>query len=673
MLAISKAPPGRGVQHTTTQWVGGGVNPSELAVIFGGAVVAGLGGLLIGTRLSWLHIDSGLAQRLAMLLTLLWAVVVGGLAILQHLALHSHAYDLGIFDQVVWNSAQGRLFENSVMADSPSFLGHHFSPILLALVPLYWVYPDPVALLAVQALLLALAGLPLFWLARYLLHSPGIALAVLLAYLLHPATAFVALFDFHEIALAVPLLTMALYLLLRQRYIPFALCVALALLAKEEMGLVAAAMGAFIALAQRRWRAGLGLGAAGLLWTLLMVRYVVPSFHPSGEYFFNARYANLGPTPLAAIRHALLDPGFALGQMLMPEKQTYLQQLYAPVAALPLLGWPVLGMAVPTFLYLLLSGQFAGDSMRSQYSAPLLPFLLGASALGLHWLRERSKARWRTLAPGLAAFVVSAAALGAYLYGPLPLARHFTPERYQAAPRLAAARQMIAQIPPQANVIAQSDLVPQLSQRRTVQLFGLADPALRPDYYLFDTDSKASRWPLSYEDRPYLEALAQVRADAEYRVVAEREGFLLLRHETPDLGQRLGATFGDQIQLVGYRVAQDQAPAGGALTLTLYWQAERKPDADYTVFMHLVDQDGKRWGQHDGYPTGNYLLTSAWEPGRLLRGEYAVPIAREAPPGEYHLLVGLYNLATMRRLPVGATPASDSINLRPVSVIAASN
>ena len=647
------------------------MNLGELGIILGGSVATGLGAALLAARGYRYHLSGAWAQRLAVLLVLLWAGLAGLLAVLQHLAFNSHAYDLAIFDQVVWNSAQGRLFENSVMADSPSFLGHHFSPILLALVPLYWVYADPVALLAAQALLVALAGLPVFWLARDLLNSAGLALAVLLAYLLHPATAYVALFDFHEIALAIPLLAMALYLLLRRRYVLCALCIALALLAKEEVGLVAAAMGLFIALAQRRWKAGLVVAAAGTLWTLLLVRYVIPGFHPSGEYFFNARYANLGATPLAALRNTLLDPGYALGQMFAPAKQLYIQQLFAPLGALPLLGWPVLAISTPTFLYLLLSGQSADDMIASQYSAPLLPFLLGASIVGLRFLSQRGKAGGPALAAGLTAFAITAATLGAYLYGPLPLARHFAFERYQQPPRLAAARQMIAQIPAQASVIAQSDLVPQLSRRRTIQLFGLADPALRPDYYFFDTDSKASRWPLSYEDQPYFEALARVTADAEYRVVAGREGYLLLRRESPDRGRPLAVTFGEQITLAGYRLAEGQTAAGGTLTLTLYWRAERKPDADYTAFIHLLDQEGNRWGQHDGYPTGRYLPTSKWEPGRLLRAEYAIPVARDAPPGDYNLLVGLYSLATMRRLPAagsGSAPDGDAVILPAMGV-----
>ncbi|MBI2954351.1 MAG: hypothetical protein HYY30_08560 [Chloroflexi bacterium] len=188
-------------------------------------------------------------------------------------------------------------------------------------------------------------------------------------------------------------------------------------------------------------------------------------------------------------------------------------------------------------------------------------------------------------------------------------------------------------IPPQAGLIAQSNLVPQISHRHTIQLFGYSDPSLRPDYYFLDTDSRASRWPFPPDyDRPYVEAVARVKVDAEYILDDEREGYLLIRREIPDLMQVVNATFDDQITLVSHHVTAQQVMAGGNLELILYWQPRRKPDTDYTLFVHLVGAGGKRWGQSDGNPVGKFPPTSAWEPGRLLRGQSIVPVARELPP-----------------------------------------
>ncbi|MCL4534014.1 MAG: DUF2079 domain-containing protein [Bacteroidetes bacterium] len=652
------------------------MNIPDFAAVIGLAVAAGVGALQIARRYPRRDIAPATAQRLALLLLLLWAGGVGTMAVARHLAFHSGAYDLGIFDQAIWNSAQGRFFQTSVTADSPLLLGHHFSPIILVFVPLYWLHPDPTVLIVAQAMLLAAAGLPIFWLARDWLRSPSLSLAVLLAYLLHPATAYVALFDFHEVALAAPLLAAALYLLLRRRYLPFGIALAMMFLVKEEMGLVGAAIGVFIALAQRRWLGGLATAAAGILWTALLLRWVIPGLHPGGGYYYSGLYADLGNTPQDILTGFLRDPGYIAAKVLAPNKQLYLQELLAPLGALPLLAAPVLAVALPVLSLVLLTDKMPADLIRLQYSATLLPPLMAGSVMALRWLRERWASLWPASAPVLTAFVVTAALAGAYLYGPLPLARHFAPEVYRPAPRLAVARQMMAQIPPEATVIAQSDLVPQLSHRRTIQVFSYADPALRPDYYFLDTDGDVSRYPLPQgNDYLYYKAVSRVTADAEYRVIDDREGYLLIKREAADPGQPVGVTFGDQIALAGFRSAGPQASSGETLALKLYWQAKRAPDADYTVFVHLVDRDGRRWGQHDDYPVGKYFPTSEWEPGRLLQSDWTIPIPADAPPGEYRLLVGIYDFNTMRRLPAAgsdAAPRGDNIVLQTISITAGS-
>ncbi len=627
----------------------------DLAIIFGGAIGASLLTMPMVGRFSQFQLGTKTAQRLAILLVVLWACLVGGMAILKHLSFNSSAYDLGIFDQMIWNSAHGRLFENFLTPDSPSRLGHHFSPLLLVLVPLYWIYADPISLLAVQALLLALAGLPIFWLARDLLHNNTVALAVLLAYLLHPATSWVALFDFHELALAAPLISTALYLLFRQRYWFFCIALALLFLVKEDMGLVGVGMGIFILLYQRRRLLGLGVAVAGLLWTLILIRYVIPSFRPSGEYLYDILYTLPGSKPQDIITTILSHPVDFVKEMVAPNKELYTEQMFAALGALPLLGWPALLISMPSFFTILLATLLPPEIIRYQYSATLLPSLLTATVLALRWLRERFNALWPTMRPSVSVFVVTSAALGAYFYGPLPMARKFEPRLYSPAPRLEAAQQMIEQIPPEASVVAQSDLVPHLSHRRLIQVFDNADPALRPDYYFLDTASDAIRWPLpQHQDDLYLKAISRVTTDPDYQLVANREGFMLFQHEPNDLARLLPpkVTFGDQITLVGHTIANQKAAAGDTLTLTMYWREEVKQYANYSLFVHLLDRNGEKWGQKDGYPVGEYYPTSEWQPGRVLRYDWSIPIARNAPAGEYRLVAGLYELTTMKRLPV---------------------
>src|SRR5579884_2279032 len=61
-------------------------------------------------------------------------------------------------------------------------------------------------------------------------------------------------------------------------------------------------------------------------------------------------------------------------------------------------------------------------------------------------------------------------------------------------------------------------------------------------------------------------------------------------------------TFGNTFALRGYRL--QPGANGSTLTVTLYWQADRRPDFDYSVFVHLIDGSGRMVAQND-HPPGD--------------------------------------------------------------------
>jgi len=119
-----------------------------------------------------------------------------------------------------------------------------------------------------------------------------------------------------------------------------------------------------------------------------------------------------------------------------------------------------------------------------------------------------------------------------------------------------------------------------------------------------------------------------------------------------DIRQPVHASLGGQVELVGYALSPATVRPGETLRLTLFWQARQWLAQDYTVFVHLLDGQGKLWGQHDGPPQDGALPTSAWNPGELLRDEHVLIVDAQAPAGDYRLAIGLYDPATLQRLPV---------------------
>ncbi|MDQ3703567.1 MAG: hypothetical protein M3442_22000, partial [Chloroflexota bacterium] len=111
--------------------------------------------------------------------------------------------------------------------------------------------------------------------------------------------------------------------------------------------------------------------------------------------------------------------------------------------------------------------------------------------------------------------------------------------------------------------------------------------------------------------------------------------------------------FGDQISLRGYHLPATTVRPGEALDLTLYWEAQARPRASYTVFNHVVDAEGAIWGQKDSPPGAGQQPTDRWRPGEAVADRFELVLKPETPPGDYTLITGLYELSTLRRLPVG--------------------
>jgi hypothetical protein len=139
----------------------------------------------------------------------------------------------------------------------------------------------------------------------------------------------------------------------------------------------------------------------------------------------------------------------------------------------------------------------------------------------------------------------------------------------------------------------------------------------------------------------------------------------------------LDLRLGPSIHLLGYQLAQETVQPGGALDLTLYWQADEPVTARYKVFTHLLGEVWNAangnfiWGQVDGEPASGEAPTTTWTPGAVIADRYRIPVAPDAPPGLYRLEVGLYGLVDGQRLPVltaDSQPAGDAVDLGSIEV-----
>jgi uncharacterized membrane protein len=490
---------------------------------------------VFGGRRIALHLDARSEGRIVLAVATLAAIVFGALALIRHWSFHSTASDLAVFDQVLWNTIHGRFMESTLSlarCDPHSFFGDHFSPALLAILPAYVLFPRAETLIVVQTIALALGVWPVYLLARRFLPSTGQRLVWVAAYLLSAPLSFVALYDFHEITLAVAPLGFAMYFLATRSTVPMILSLLIALLAKEEVAVIGVGFGVALAL-QRRWWPSAIVIAASIVAFVVTLKIIIPAFAAGAPYQYLGRYVSLGRDEAEIARTLLLDPLRALavlGKGEVGSKVVFVLSLFGPGLALALRSPWALVTSLPTLGYLMLSDYGGFHTHHNQYGAPLIPLALGASILGIAGLSER----WRRR---ITRGVVVSTLFFAFTFGGLPLSINFADAFLRGEPDRAPSGQPILvrearyepflpavrAIPPDAAVSSRDFFTTQIPQRRFNYNLVALDPC-DAQYVILDYGAPSV-------NRDVAKHLAEVEAlkTLGFEEIASGEGLSLLR------------------------------------------------------------------------------------------------------------------------------------------------
>jgi len=614
------------------------------------------------------------ADRLFIVLLCLGTAYLVISALLQHRALGT-GYDLGIYDQTIWNLAHGRIWMTTLVYETGGYYDH-FEPILALIVPLYWLWSDVRVLLIVQSLALGLGALPIYLYARRRFgtwaHGNALALVVAAAYLAYPAMHNANLNDFHEVSLLPPLLGFALYGLLTGRRRVTWLFLILCLMVKEDFSVTFLMFGLYIAAinpAGFRRRDGVFVAAAAVAWMLLVLYLFYPAATRGMLYPFVARrYPWLGDSPESAATVLLTRPWIMLPYLTQAPKLLFALRLMGPLLFLPLLGWPVIGLAIPVLVYLMLSNYEPQWSVQSYYNPPLLPTLFFGLMTALGYIRRLRPlvARPRAVQIGMICLIAGGVGVGYWLDAPGPGSRNFSIARFTVTPRVAAARRILAQIPPDASVSAVWPLVPQLSQRQRIYTV-LARPAIPTDFVALEETPGAEGAPLY----PYAAPPGFPPVYHEYAPIATEGAFQLLAHHraitlTP-LAELAPLPAPLSLAAFTWLDQNNESPtvkAGETARLMLAWQRTGPLDRRYVVFVHLL-KDGSPAAanglpdsitQSGHEPGDGRFPTTQWETWTrppVVLDEQCLEIPPETPAGVYYAWAGAYDKASGGRIELG--------------------
>jgi uncharacterized membrane protein len=578
---------------------------------------------------------------------LLWLGVMVGLYLIfflaltltSHAAFRTSALDLGIYDQVVWNTAHGRILEYSAEpSHGSSFLATHLQPILILLAPLYWVWSDVRGLIILQTLVIAASAVPVYLLASWQLRSGWAALAMVFAYLMFPALQAVNGFVFHPESFE-PLLLLSAVVLFevtrnrlkirwlsgRKASVLLVVALVLALAVKEDVALILIAAGAYLFIFRKERRFGLALMGGAALWFAAGMFGIMPLFRAGKLSPFFSRYSHLGSTPVEIGRTLLTRPDFVADALLTRANGTMLLSLLLPLAMLPLLDLGVLLIAAPVLFAYGLSNNLLMQRMEEfQYAAPIIPIVTAAAIYGLGtWRKHRGLAR---LLPAALGVLLICSLVYQRGRGFTPLSRLFDWPVVSQHDQIGES--LVRQIPDGAPLVAQDTLYPHLSQREAISFLWPTDSWA--EYIFLDVSDPG----LHNGDNLSAWLREQIEQRTDYGLVASEDGYLLLKRgappspfseqfysfATPEAAaprHPLPADTDDGIRFVGYDVLR-QRDAG--TQLVLYWAVTQQPERDHFVRIYLLSEQDEVLGKTVfQQPALVWYPTSSWQAGQTVR------------------------------------------------------
>jgi uncharacterized membrane protein len=330
----------------------------------------------LASRVRWF------ALRSVWIAVAVYAIVMTGLGIDRYVTYHS-GEDLGVFVQAIADAAHGMRDQGEL----GSHFTHHFSPILFLCAPFLWALHSPVALIALQACVGALAAPAIFLIARRRMDERLARLAAIIA-LLYPPLIGVTFTDFHENGFVPAAAAWLIYALDGNNYRLAAVFALVMLAIKEDQAFVLGVLGlgfAFWSL-RRGDRRGVIFGSALTFASVLVFGTFFGIILPWG-----------GARGYFALQYFAAIHGEAHGLNVVFGRLSYLIEAFGPLLFLPLRS-PWVLLAVPGFGEVLSSRWPIVYTMGQHYAAVWIGYVLVAFVMGLAAIGQHNPRRANALA-----------------------------------------------------------------------------------------------------------------------------------------------------------------------------------------------------------------------------------------------------------------------------------
>ncbi len=392
------------------------------------------------------------------ILIALYCVLVSLLCLLKFANYGYNALDLGIYNQVFYNSAQGNFFDFTIHPHS--YLGDHFEIFIVLLLPFYLLWPSPQTLLIIQTVFLALAAWPLYLIASARLGKKY-ALVMGLIFLFSPLILNTNLFEFHLLALAIFFLLWAFYFFEKNKFGWWLVLALLALTIREDVALVLIMFSLLAFLEKKSWPWKIWPAGLGLFWFIITLK-IISALNTYGQYKFFYYYQWLGANWSEAFHNIFTKPLLIVQRFFSPDNIVLTIILIVLFAGLPLKRPKFLWLGLLPFVQLTLASFPKMPILETHYTSLLiLPLFIG-TIYGLAKTKQSQK-------PIFLLILTTITLYSAFTLGPVGgVFKFIINEKPETKLSIALKNELVQQIPSRAKVVATYDYLTRLSGRPDV-------------------------------------------------------------------------------------------------------------------------------------------------------------------------------------------------------------
>lgn len=112
--------------------------------------------------------------------------------------------------------------------------------------------------------------------------------------------------------------------------------------------------------------------------------------------------------------------------------------------------------------------------------------------------------------------------------------------------------------------------------------------------------------------------------------------------EAPSPQHKIGANFGDEIELIGFDVHTPLTP-GKPIEVTWYWRALKDVSKNWTVFVHLDSTSQPVRQSMDHVPMDGLYASNRWKKGQIIRDRQELTLRPDMPNGPAIPYIGLFD------------------------------